>query len=125
LLFPPVFAREVWSLGPFDSAEIQPAPGGVDWTAACLNVPGARLKFAMLDLPPNLKLELFEYELPADARHEPQGNCDWVGHHIAFAVDDLKGAVDYLRAKGLRITEGPISGVRTSADSSSPKEVIR
>ena len=101
-------AREVWRLGPFDSAELPPAPSGGDWTGAYLNVPGARLKFALLDLPPNFKLELFEYERPADARHEPVRNCDWGGHHIAFAVDDLQAAVDYLRSKGLRIMEGPI-----------------
>jgi len=100
--------REVWRLGPLDSAQLPRASDGRDWTDAYLNVPGARLTFAMLDVPPNMKLELFEYELPKDARHQPPRNCDWGGHHIAFAVDDLEAAVEYVKSKGLRLMEGPI-----------------
>jgi catechol 2,3-dioxygenase-like lactoylglutathione lyase family enzyme len=101
-------AREVWCLGPLDSADLPRASDGRDWTDAYLNVAGARLRFAMLDLPPNFKLELFEYEQPRDARHQPPRNCDWGSHHIAFAVDDLDTAVEYLRAKGLKLMQGPI-----------------
>lgn len=101
-------ARELYRLGPFDSSELPPMPDGRDWSQAHVNVAGARLMIAMLELASNLKLELFQYDKPEDSRKTPPANCDLGGHHIALAVDDLSSALEYLRQKGLRVMEGPI-----------------
>jgi catechol 2,3-dioxygenase-like lactoylglutathione lyase family enzyme len=102
-------ATELYRLGPFDAAEIPRMPDGRDWTEAHINVPGARLRIAMLQLGANLMLELLRYEKPTDARPEPPRNCDVGGHHIAFKVQNLAAAVDYLRSKGVRVLAGPIA----------------
>ncbi|MDY7227903.1 VOC family protein [Hyalangium rubrum] len=101
-------ATELFRLGPFDAAELPRMPDGRDWTEAHVNVPGARVFLAMLQLGPTLKLELFRYELPKDARTTPPRNCDLGGHHIAFQVENLEAAVAYLRARELRVMAGPI-----------------
>src|SRR5262245_5069266 len=87
--------REVFRLGPFDAAEIPRMPDGRDWTEAHIDVPGARLMIAMLQLGQNLKLELFEYQRPADARTTPPRNCDRGGHHLAFEVENIDAAIAY------------------------------
>ena len=99
---------ELYRLGPFDAAQIPHMPDGRDWAAAHVDVPGARLSLAMLQIGPNLMLELFHYEKPTDARREPPRNCDAGGHHIAFKVKNLTTAVAYLREKGVRVLAGPI-----------------
>lgn len=99
---------ELYRLGPFDAADLPRMEDGRDWTEAHVNVAGARLTIAMLHIAPNLMLELFRYEKPADARTEPPRNCDFGGHHIAFKVDDLEAAKSYLAEKGCRVMAGPI-----------------
>jgi len=99
---------ELYRIGPFDAAELPHMPDGRDWTEAHVNVAGARLTIAMLQVGPNLMLELFQYDKPADARTTPPRNCDLGGHHIAFKVQDLDAALAYLREKGLRVMAGPI-----------------
>ena len=100
---------ELYRLGPFDAAEMPAMPDGRDWTAAHLNVAGARLTIAMLQIGPNLMLELFRYEKPADARTAPPRNCDLGGHHIAFKVAKLEPALDHLRAHGATVMAGPVA----------------
>ncbi|MCI0402850.1 MAG: VOC family protein [Acidobacteria bacterium] len=100
--------KELYRLGPFDAAELPHMPDGRDWGEAHINVPGARLMIAMLQVGPNLMLELFRYEKPADAARIPPRNCDLGGHHIAFKVEDLDTATSYLQEKGVRAMQGPI-----------------
>ena len=99
---------ELYRLGPFDAKEILRMPDGRDWTEAHVNVPGARVLIAMLQLAEGLMLELFRYEAPADARPEPPRNCDIGGHHIAFKVESLDAAKAYLVERGVRVMAGPI-----------------
>jgi catechol 2,3-dioxygenase-like lactoylglutathione lyase family enzyme len=101
-------ATELFRLGPFDAKEVPRMPDGRDWTEAHVNVPGARLSLVMLQLCPNLRLELFRYELPQDARTTPPRNCDIGGHHLALKVEDMDAAVKYLTSRGVRVMAGPI-----------------
>ena len=59
---------ELYRIGPFDAAEMPKMEDGRDWTEAHINVKGARLNIAMLQVGPNLMLELFQYDAPADRR---------------------------------------------------------
>jgi len=99
---------ELYRMGPFDSAEIPPMEDGRDWAEAHVNVAGARLNIAMVQIGPNLMLELFEYEKPTDRNTTPPRNCDYGGHHIAFKVDNLEAAKTYLAERGCQVMAGPI-----------------
>ena len=98
---------ELYRIGPFDAAEMPRMDDGRDWTEAHINVKGARLNIAMLQVGPNLMLELFQYDAPDDRRKAPPRNCDWGGHHIAFKVADLDAAKAYLAEHGCRVMDGP------------------
>jgi len=100
--------HELYRIGPFDAAEMPRMPDGRDWTEAHINVAGARLTIAMLQVGPNIMIELFQYERPADQRKAPPRNCDWGGHHIAFKVADLEAAKAHLAAHGCKVMAGPI-----------------
>ncbi|MBK5911735.1 hypothetical protein CCR85_09580 [Rhodothalassium salexigens] len=102
-------ARLVYRLGPLDSAAMPTAPDGRDWTAAHIDVPGARLHMALVEAPPNLALELFQYDAPADRVRVPPRNCDAGGHHLNLRVRDLDAAVDHLTAHGCTPLAGPIT----------------
>ena len=61
-------------------------------------------------------IELFSYQAPDQKVVQPK-NSDIGGYHIAFYVDDIKAAADYLHAKNVKtmmgpipITEGPAAG---------------
>lgn len=61
-------------------------------------------------------LELFEYVSPGQNFKVPKNN-DTGGHHLAFYVDDIDAAVDYLKTNGIQVlgepevmTEGPSAG---------------
>ena len=58
--------------------------------------------------------EVFEYE-PADGQPPIPRNSDIGGHHLAFYVDDLDAAVDYLRAEGIRVLGEPTASRNASA----------
>jgi len=100
--------QELYRIGPFDAAEMPRMPDGRDWTEAHIGVAGARLTIAMLLIGPNLMLELFRYEQPADQNKTPPRNCDWGGHHIAFKVENLEAAKNYLADRGCSVMTGPI-----------------
>jgi glyoxylase I family protein len=50
--------------------------------------------------------ELFEYDTPEEQAPQPR-NSDIGGHHLAFYVDDMDAAVDYLRDAGVRVLGEP------------------
>src|ERR687893_727169 len=52
-------------------------------------------------------LELFKYSAPDQQDATPK-NSDIGGYHIAFYVDDVKAAKDYLDSKGVKTLMGPI-----------------
>jgi catechol 2,3-dioxygenase-like lactoylglutathione lyase family enzyme len=99
---------ELYRIGPFDAAEMPRMEDGRDWTEAHVNVAGAKLTIAMIHIAPNVMLELFQYDAPADRRTTPPRNCDYGGHHIAFKVSDLEVAKSYLGGHGCKIMAGPI-----------------
>jgi len=113
-------ARELFRMGPFDAAELPRSADGRDWTETHVNVPDARLRFAVLELAPRLRLELFAYERPADVRTEAPDNCDVGGHHLALRVEDLDTATNVLRGRGVTVlepivmAEGPMAGTRSA-----------
>lgn len=99
-----------YALGPFQSEG--------DWMSDHLNVHPRTImrKLRFLRCRNGSNFELFEYEAP-DQRRTPPRNSDVGGHHLAFYVDDIAAAVDYLRSKNVRIlgeitvrTEGPSGG---------------
>ena len=61
-------------------------------------------------------IELFQYSSPDQTNMTPK-NSDIGGYHIAFYVDDIKAAKDYLDGKGVKtffgpfpVNEGPAAG---------------
>jgi glyoxylase I family protein len=101
-------AAVAYRLGPFDAAEMPLQPDGRDWMDAHVDVKGAKLAIALLQVAPNLMLELFQYEKPADRRKQPPRNCDAGGHHFALKVDKLEPALQHLKENGCTLMEGPI-----------------
>lgn len=87
-----------------------------DWFAEHLNVnPRSvirRLRFYRCNFGPNF--EVFEYESP-EQNSTPPRNSDVGGHHIAFYVDDLDAAVEYLRGQGVQILGEPTASSGASA----------
>lgn len=70
-----------------------------DWMREHLDVhPRARLRHVLLRCGPVTNIELFEYDAPDQSKKTPS-NSDVGGHHIAFFVDDLEAAAEYLRAQ--------------------------
>jgi catechol 2,3-dioxygenase-like lactoylglutathione lyase family enzyme len=70
-----------------------------DWMCRQLGVhPRARAQVAMLRLGPVTNVELFEYEAPDQNEQFPK-NSDYGGHHLAFYVEDVDAAAEYLRAQ--------------------------
>ena len=97
-------------LGPYQADD--------DWMTVHLNVhPRSvvkKIRFLRCMNGPNF--ELFEYEAPDQCVVQPK-NSDIGGYHLAFYVDDIKAAVEYLRGKGVEVlgspttrTEGPHGG---------------
>ncbi len=90
-----------------------------DWMTEHLKVhPRAVIKeFRYLRLGNGSNLEVFEYESP-DQIQTPPKNSDVGGHHLAFYVDDIYAAIEYLKASGVEVlgeptvyTEGPNLGL--------------
>jgi len=92
--------ERVYALGPFVRDD--------DWMAEHLNVhPRSvmrELRFFRCGHGPNF--EIFQWE-PADGQASQPRNSDIGGHHLAFYVDDLDAAVDYLRERGIRVLGDP------------------
>lgn len=89
-----------------------------NWMTQNLNVhPHAVIKdIRLLRCRNGSNFEIFEYSSPDQNTHQPK-NSDIGGHHLAFYVDDIWAAADYLRSKGVKLlgepkpkTEGPSAG---------------
>jgi catechol 2,3-dioxygenase-like lactoylglutathione lyase family enzyme len=89
--------------------ELYTSRRGPDASAMPLNFdvpPDAALELAMLRLPPNLNIELFQWRT-ADQRTEHPRHSDRGGHHLCFAVEDVDKAVAHLtQIPGVRILGG-------------------
>jgi glyoxylase I family protein len=57
--------------------------------------------------------EVFQYEAPDQETAMPR-NSDVGGHHVAFYVDDLDLAVEYLRAHGVQVLGEPTASTGPS-----------
>src|SRR5215470_3908530 len=80
----------VYTAGPFAD------PKG-KWMETNLAVDaGASTTLAMVRCGPSQNVELFEYDAK-DQLKTPMKNSDVGGFHLAFYVNDLKQAVDYLK----------------------------
>jgi len=109
-------ATVLYRIGPIDSADIPKDAQGRDWMETHVGVKGARLTLAMLQLAPNLKFQLVQYDKPDDRREVVPRNCDRGGHHIALLVKDVNAAAVWLRQRGCKVYEsiamdsGPLAG---------------
>jgi catechol 2,3-dioxygenase-like lactoylglutathione lyase family enzyme len=96
-------AERVYSLGPFEHPD-----DADDWMLEHMNVDPRtvmrRLTFYRIGTGANF--EVFEFEAADGARPQPR-NSDHGGHHLAFYVDDLDAAIDYLRASDIRVLGEP------------------
>lgn len=90
-----------YSIGPF-------GPFDNDWMTVNLNVdPKAVITIATLVRCGNgPAYEIFEYTAP-DQDKTPPKNSDIGGHHVAFYVDDMKTAVQFLRDRGVEVLGAP------------------
>lgn len=105
--------EEHFSIGPF-------GPFEDDWMNVNLNVnPRAVINKATLVRCGNgPAMEVFDYSSPDQETVTPR-NSDVGGHHIAFYVDDIDVATEYLEAQGVQvlgpphdINEGGFAGLR-------------
>ncbi|MDO5495599.1 MAG: VOC family protein [bacterium] len=62
------------------------------------------LRFYRCKNGPNF--EIFQYETE-DAQAPQPRNSDIGGHHLAFYVDDLDAAIEYLEGQGVEVMGGP------------------
>ena len=105
--------EELFRMGPFSDGE-------GTWMKDNLNVhPRAVLeRFAMVRCHTGANLEIFQYASPDQGDAIPK-NSDVGGHHIAFYVDDLEGAIADLRERGITVLgepkdvpDTPLEGIR-------------
>lgn len=100
-------ATEIFRLGPFDARDFD-VVDGIDWAQAHVNVKDGRFTIAMLEYGNGSRLELFQYDRPADRRVVTPRNSDLGGHHIAFKVTDLDKVLELRDSFSLRFLAGPI-----------------
>ena len=91
-----------YEIGPFQASD--------DWMARQLGVhPRAILrKLALLRCQNGPNFELFEYEVEGQVMTSP-ANSDVGGHHLAFYVQDITAAVDYLKARDVIVQGDPVT----------------
>ena len=98
-------ASVLFQIGPLDAADMPVGADGKDWMEAHVGVKGAKLTLAMLQLAPNLKVQLVQYDQPADRKQIMPRNCDLGGHHVALLVEDIEAAAAWLKQKGCTVLE--------------------
>ncbi|USD61832.1 VOC family protein [Vibrio sp. SCSIO 43140] len=99
-----------YQFGPFASDD--------NWMAEHLNVdPRAEITKIAVMSAKGINLEIFEYSDSVTRRKTSPNNADIGGHHLAFYVDDMDTAVQYLREQGIEVlgepsvmTDGPTAG---------------
>lgn len=92
--------RRIYSAGPV-------RPQG-DWMKNHLNVdPDTTVaEWRFYRCGNSVNLEVFEYAPPHAQARQPQ-NSDIGGHHLAFYVEDIDVAVEYLRSHDVEVLAGP------------------
>jgi catechol 2,3-dioxygenase-like lactoylglutathione lyase family enzyme len=71
-------------------------------------LPGARLRFVLLETGADTYLELLQYSFPEGAPLSADAKPADVGaHHVALLVDDISAAHETLSAAGVRFTYPP------------------
>lgn len=109
-------ATVLYRIGPIDAADLPKDANGRDWMETHVGVRGARLTLAMLQLAPNLKFQMVQYDKPDGRRQDVPRNCDRGGHHIAMLVEDVEAAAKWLAQRGCKVLEiiamdsGPLAG---------------
>ena len=98
-------ASVLFQIGPLDAADMPVGADGKDWMEAHVGVKGAKLTLAMLQLAPNLKVQLIQYDQPAGRKQVMPRNCDLGGHHVALLVEDIDAAAAWLKQKGCTVLE--------------------
>src|SRR5688572_30251677 len=98
-------ASVLFQIGPLDAADMPVGADGKDWMETHVGVKGAKLTLAMLQLAPNLKVQLIQYDKPADRKQVMPRNCDLGGHHVALLVEDIDAAAAWLKQKGCTVLE--------------------
>ena len=84
-----------------------------EWTDTAVGLDGNHAKIAMLQTPDGHgRLELFEYLHPDAIETEPTQPNDIGMHRVAFAVDDIDGALAVAARHGCH----PLRGVATYRD---------
>lgn len=98
-----------YSFGPFKDPE-------GDWFSVNLDVhPRAEIpEIVLVRCATGANFELFEYRAPDQVERMPKMS-DHGGTHIAFYVDDIDQAIDYLRSKGVRILGEKKDGIGPEA----------
>src|SRR5580658_6245844 len=102
--------KEAMSFGPFsdDKSDFMHALLNVDPRAVIHQITLVRCGYGS-------DIELFQYSSPDQKNMTPK-NSDIGGYHIAFYVDDIKAAKDYLDSKGVKtffnlpVDQGPAAG---------------
>ena len=99
---------ELYRIGPFDAATMPQMPDGRDWTQAHVNVPGAVLTIAMLQVGPNLMLELSSMtNQPIGGRSRREfATTAAITSHSRWMI--LTRPSRTLNDHGLRVMAGPI-----------------
>ncbi|MEK9987957.1 MAG: VOC family protein [Aquiluna sp.] len=95
-------AELIYKLGPFKADD--------DWMQRQLNVhpDTVIVENRHFRLGHGANFEIFHYETPDGQQPQPK-NSDIGGHHLAFYVDDLDAAVEYLKEKGIEVLGEPVS----------------
>ena len=97
-----VGCKKTMSFGPFSDSK-----GTFMKDALDVNPRAVINQITMIRCGMGSNIELFSYQSPDQKVAQPK-NSDIGGYHIAFYVDDIKAAADYLRAKGVETMMGPI-----------------
>jgi catechol 2,3-dioxygenase-like lactoylglutathione lyase family enzyme len=97
-----VGCKKAMSFGPFSDSK-----GTFMKDALDVNPRAVINQITMIRCGMGSNIELFSYQSPDQKVVQPK-NSDIGGYHIAFYVDDIKAAADYLRAKGVKTMMGPI-----------------
>ena len=101
--FENIFGAElVYEIGPFASND--------DWMKDHLDVhPRSKIhKAAIVKCGNGSNFEIFEYESPDQEQRMPK-NSDWAGRHIAFYVDDVHEAAQFLKENDVKVLGDPIT----------------